>query len=611
MDLNTIENPNFLTDYNSLELRKLAKDIRKFLVCSIANTGGHLSSNLGVVELTIALHKVFNAPNDRIFFDVGHQSYIHKILTGRAKDFPSLRSYQGLSGYQKIQESIYDCFEAGHSSTTISAAVGMAIARDLKQEEYEIIPVIGDGALSGGMAIEALNHLGHLQKKVIVILNDNEMSISKNVGGLNNLLDKMRISMPYNKAKQNYKEFLNKSKVGKVAYSSTKKIKDIVKSTVISNMFVDMGLDYIGPIDGHDFNDLIRGLTKAKNAKGPIVVHVLTQKGKGYKYAENDVSGKWHGIGKFDAPSGELLQQRKPDEKSWSQVISDALYNEMQENEKIITISPAMITGSKLEKIFEDYPDRSFDVGIAEQHATMMASGLALNGMHPFLSIYSTFSQRSYDQFNHDLSRMDLPVVIGLDRAGLVGEDGETHHGIFDISLYRNLPHFVISAPRNEQEAKGLLKLGFTINHPFIIRYPRGNTLIQDSIQKINLGEWEVIYNNKKQVIISYGSHSNEFEKLLNKKECGLIHARFIKPLDYKVLDKLFREQTKIIVYEPDIKGGGFGSAILEYANEKGYDTKNVTLIAINDQFIPAGSTNILMKEYHLSYQEVIEKYCE
>ncbi|MDF9866862.1 1-deoxy-D-xylulose-5-phosphate synthase [Bacilli bacterium PM5-3] len=610
MDIENIENPIFLDEYNNNELKKLAKDIRKFLVCSIANTGGHLSSNLGVIELTIALHKVFNAPQDKIFFDVGHQSYIHKILTGRAKDFSTLRTYQGLSGYQKISESEYDCFEGGHSSTTISCAVGMAIARDLNNEKYDIVPVIGDGALSGGMAIEALNHLGHLQKKVIVILNDNEMSISKNVGGLNNLLDKMRISMSYNKAKQNYKEIMNKSKVGQVAYNGSKKIKDMVKSTVISNMFVDMGIDYIGPLDGHDFHDLLRGLNKAKASKGPIVVHVLTKKGKGYKYAENDVTGKWHGIGKFDAPSGELLQKKKDNEKSYSQVVADAVYNEMQNNDKIVTITPAMITGSKLEKIFEDFPDRSFDVGIAEQHATMMAAGLALNGMHPFLSIYSTFSQRSYDQFNHDLSRMDLPVVIGLDRAGIVGEDGQTHHGVFDISLYRNLPNFIISAPKDNLEVDALVSLGFKTNHPFIIRYPRGNTLIKTGKIDVEIGKWETIANNKKKVLISYGSHSEELSKIIDKKKCGLIHARFLKPLDTKLLDKLFKNETEIIIYEPDIKGGGFASSILEYANEKKYNTTKVTIISIDDKFVEAGSINVLMKEYNLAYQDIVKKYC-
>ena len=610
MDINKIQNPNFLTDYDIKELRILAKDIRKFLILNVANTGGHLSSNLGAVELSIALHKVFNTPQDKVFFDVGHQSYVHKILTGRANEFPTLRSYKGLSGYQKINESIYDCFEAGHSSTTISAAVGMAIARDLNKENYEIIPVIGDGALTGGMALEALNHLGHLQKKVIIILNDNEMSISQNTGGLNNLLDKMRTSMPYNKAKHNYKELLNKTKIGKMAYSSSKKIKDAVKNTVISNMFVDMGLDYIGPLDGHDFRDLLRGLNKAKLSKRPIVVHVLTKKGKGYKYAEGDIYGKWHGVGKFDARSGELLEKSKENEKAWSSVIADAVHDEMKKNDKIVAITPAMITGSKLEKIFKDFPDRSFDVGIAEQHATMMAAGLALNDMHPFLSVYSTFSQRSYDQFNHDLSRMDLPVVIGLDRAGIVGEDGETHHGVFDISLYRALPNFVISAPKNEAEANALISLAFDTKHPFIIRYPRGKTACDNKTVDISLGKWETVLNNKERVIITYGIHSIEFEKVLDRNKCGLIHARFLKPLDTELLDQLFEGKTSMVIFEPDIKAGGFGSSILEYANMKGYDTNNIDIISIDDEFVEAGSVNILMEEYGLEYQKVVEKYC-
>ena len=610
LDIIDIKDPKFLKDLNNRELRQLAKNIRQFLISSVSKTGGHLSSNLGVVELTIALHKVFNAPSDKVFFDVGHQSYIHKILTGRAQDFTTLRQYNGLSGYQKRSESEYDCFEGGHSSTTISAAIGMAIARDLRNEKYSIIPVIGDGALTGGIAWEALNHLGHLQKRVIIILNDNEMSISKNIGGLNNFLDKMRISMPYNKAKQNYKDFLNKSKLGVVTYKGTKKIKDVIKHTVISNIFVDMGLDYIGPLDGHDFKDLIRGLEKAKDNKKPIVVHVVTRKGKGYFKAEDDSKGMWHGVGKFNPITGDFISNKAKDEVSWSQAVADAVYNEMNDNDKIVTITPAMISGSKLEKIFKDFPSRSFDVTIAEQHATMMATGLALNGMHPFLSVYSTFSQRSYDQFNHDLSRMDLPVVIGLDRAGLVGEDGETHHGIFDISLYRSLPNFIISAPKDNSEVNSLVKLGFETKHPFIIRYPRGNVKKDLKFAELKIGKWQTLINNNNKILITYGNHSCEFAKRIDKKKCGLVHAVFLKPLDFKMLDKLFSNENEIIIYEPDIKNGGFSSSILEYANSKNYDTRNIKILAINDEFIGAGKTEILLEEYNLSYDEIVKKYC-
>ncbi len=611
MKIEDIKNPDFLKEYDEKELKILAEDIRSFLIESISQTGGHLSSNLGIVELTIALHKVFNAPEDKIFFDVGHQSYIHKILTGRASYFDTLRSFEGLSGYQKRCESVYDCFEAGHSSTSISAATGMAIARDLNNETYSIVPVIGDGALTGGLVYEALNHLGHINKKVIIVLNDNDMSISHNVGAVNNLLGRLRISMPYNKAKQNYKDILKRNKVGRLAYQASKKIRDKLKSSVISNIFVDMGFDYIGPLDGHDFKDLLRGLNKAKNISRPIVVHVLTTKGKGYKYAEEDMNGKWHGTGKFDKKTGIIVNNNNENELSFSQALSDLVYEEMKINKDIVAITPAMIAGSKLERIFEDFPKNSFDVGIAEGHATMMAAGLSLSGKHPFISIYSTFSQRSYDQFNHDLSRMNLPAFIGLDRSGLVGEDGETHHGVFDISMFRNLPHFIISAPKDYAEMRSLVKLGFQTKAPFILRYPRGNTFMSDNIIETPIGKWHTLRPYQNKVLISYGVHSLEFEQRMSEDStCGLIHALYIKPLDYELLDELFNNKIEIVIYEPDIKGGGFASSILEYANEKKYDTRLVTIISIEDTFIPAGKVSILLKAYNLDYDDVLNLYC-
>lgn len=611
MDLNNIESPAFLKDLSQTELEDLAIEIRKFLIKNISQTGGHLASNLGIVELSIALHKVFNSPQDKIFFDVGHQSYVHKILTGRASDFPSLRQFQGLSGYQKRAESEHDCFEAGHSSTTISAGIGMAIARDLDHDNYEVLPVIGDGSLTGGLALEALNHLAEIDSKVIVIINDNDMSISKNVGGVNHILGNLRISMPYNKAKQNYKEFMSKNKVGEIAYKSSKKVKDLVKKRVIgNNMFIDMGLDYIGPIDGHDFHDLLRALKKAKASKKSIIVHVWTNKGKGYRYAEDDTDGSWHGTSAFDYQTGQKLQEKPEDEVSFSKAIADAVKNEMTYNEDIICISPAMVSGSALQDIFKEYPRRSFDVGIAEQHATMMAAGLSLSGKRPFLSIYSSFSQRAYDQFNHDLARLDLPLLIGLDRAGLVGEDGSSHHGVFDITMFRNLPNFVITAPKDFREINNLVKIGLQYNHPFIIRYPRGNVKVTSlKYEKINIGEWKTLKENKKRVLISYGPHSRVFEEQVDAKKCGVIHALFIKPLDHELLDKLFKEQTEIIIYEPDIKGGGFASSILEYANTQKYDTSKVEIISIDDKYIECGSIDVLLKDNQLDYDYVIKNY--
>ena len=608
MDLTTIEDPSFLKELDDKQLMKLAADIRTFLIESISQTGGHLSSNLGIVELTLALHAVFSAPQDKIFFDVGHQSYTHKILTGRAQDFKNLRTFNGLSGYQKRCESVYDCFEAGHSSTTISAAVGMAIARDLRQEKYHVVPVIGDGALMNGVAFEALNNLGHLQKRVIVILNDNGMSISKNTGAINSFLDNLRVSMPYNKAKQNYKELLNKTKFGRLTYRVSKTMKDSIKHKIIDNMFTELNFDYIGPLDGHDIKDLKRGLEKAKNSLKPIVVHVITKKGKGYKYAENDQDGKWHGVGKFDIASGTFLNKRKAREINFSELVANELYKQMQKNDKIIAISPAMVEGSKLNKVFKAFPDRSFDVGIAEAHAAMMAAGLALNGMHPFLSVYSTFSQRCYDQFNHDLARMDLPVVIGLDRAGIVGEDGATHHGVFDISLYRNLPNFTITAPATTAEVEYLIAEAFSWEHPYIIRYSREAALIENSEQVYQYGKWLTLLENKKNVILSYGIHTNRFKEIItaDKIALGLIHALYLKPLDYDLLDYLFNNKICLNIFEPDIKGGGFSSSVLEYANKQGYDSNLVHITAIDDIFIEAGSTIDLYNYYGFNYHEYV-----
>lgn len=610
MDIKNIKNPKFLKNLSQEELEDLAIEVRKFLIKNISQTGGHLASNLGIVELSIALHTVFNSPQDKIFFDVGHQSYVHKILTGRAKDFPTLRKFKGLSGYQKRAESDYDCFEAGHSSTTISAGIGMAIARDLDGADYDVLPVIGDGALTGGLALEALNHLADINSKVIVIINDNDMSISKNIGGMNHILGNLRLSMPYNKAKQNYKELMNRNKVGEIAYKSTKKVKDLVKRKVITNMFTDMGLDYIGPIDGHDFHDLLRALNKAKETHKSIIVHVATNKGKGYRYAEDDTNGKWHGTSAFDYKTGKSLKEIPNDEISFSKAVADAVEAEMAQNDDIICISPAMVGGSGLQDIFDKYPERSFDVGIAEQHATMMAAGLSLSGKRPFLSIYSSFSQRAYDQFNHDIARLDLPVLIGLDRAGLVGEDGSSHHGVFDITMYRNLPNFVISAPKDFREIINLVKIGFQYDHPFVMRYPRGNVkVMKPKDEKLEIGKWKTLKKNTKRVLISYGAHSRIFDEKIDEKKCGLIHALFIKPLDHRVLDKLFKEQTEIIIYEPDIKGGGFASSILEYANTKKYDTSKVTIISIDDEYIDCGSVDELLKDNKLDYDYVIKKY--
>ena len=603
-DLEAIENPAFLKDLSLEEMNELAAEIRQFLLTNIAKTGGHLSSNLGVVELTIALHYVFDFSHDRLLFDVGHQSYTHKILTGRAKDFSTLRKFHGLSGFQKRKESPYDCFEAGHSSTSLSAALGMAVARDLKKENYEIVPLIGDGALLSGMALEALNNIGYEKKKMIIIFNDNDMSISHNVGAISKSFSNLRTSNEYNDLKDDVKDFLKTKKHGKSIISAISGIKDMIKKQVVdSGIFKEFNLEYYGPIDGHNIKDLIRVMEVAKENDEPSVIHVVTKKGKGYWLAENDQIGIWHGVGPFDIKSGKALVETPPHYKAYSKVVADMVEKTMYQRDDVVTITPAMIAGAKLDSIFAHFPDRSFDCGIAEEHAVTFAAGLALNGMHPFISLYSSFLQRAYDQINHDVCRMDLAVVIGIDRAGLVGDDGETHHGIFDIGILRPLPNLIIAQGKDAEETEKLLYTAFNQAHPFAIRYPRGNVYYKgnnEDIAEIAIGTWDYLLknNSSKSVILTYGNDVNELLKLINESENSydLINCRFIKPLDHQMLDELALSGKEIYVYEESILSGGLGSAIGEYYalnNQK----VNLHICAIPDLYPQQGSGRQIREE--------------
>ena len=448
MKIENIKNPNFLKKYNENELYKLSDEIRNFIIESVSKTGGHLASNLGAVELTITLHYVFNSPKDKFIFDVGHQSYTHKILTGRAKDFHNLRKLNGISGYQKRCESIYDCYEAGHTSTSIAAALGFAYTRDLNKDNNEVIAIIGDGSLTGGLAFEALNNISNINSKIIIILNDNSMSITKNVGGLSEFLTNIRLSNSYENAKQSYKKILLKSKLGLKIYNKTRNIKNRFKNKINDNIFTNLNIDYLGPIDGHNIKELIKAYEKAKNSKKSILIHVITKKGKGYIPAELN-SSKFHGIGKFDVETGKT---KKSNTTSISEIVSNTIYEFMKNDNELVTITPAMIAGSKLENIFKDFPDRCIDTGITESFATTLAGAIAINNKKVFLPIYSSFLQRAYDNINHDIARMNTHIVIGIDRAGLVGEDGETHHGIFDISFLNSIPNIVISMGKDNEE---------------------------------------------------------------------------------------------------------------------------------------------------------------
>ncbi len=617
MDLKTIRHPDFLKKLTIRQCNELAKDIRSFLIENVSKTGGHLSSNLGVVELTIAIHKVFDSPSDKIIFDVGHQSYVHKILTGRADRFSTLRQFGGLSGFNKRSESEHDVWEAGHSSTSLSAALGMAVARDLKGENHHVIALIGDGSIINGMAFEALNHIGDLKKNVIIIFNDNNMSISKNVGALSNAFARLRSSKSYNTLKQDVKDVLKTNVVGSTVLKGMTAVRDTLKSHIInSSIFGEFGIEYLGPVDGHNMKELIRALETAKGHQGPIVIHAITKKGKGYPHSESDTDGSWHGVNQFDPDSGTFNSSLPQDHASWSSIYSETLIRLAKDDPRITAVTPAMIQGSKLEKFFAMFENRSFDTGIAEEHAVTFAAGLAMAGYRPFLSVYSTFLQRGYDQINHDICRMNLPVVIGIDRAGLVGEDGDTHHGVFDIGILRPLPNLVIASAKDANEAQDLLFTAFNENRPFAIRYPRGSAFYQanENLNLIPIGSWEKINHNPnhKTVIITYGP---DIERIASKVQVNdlpvtVINARFIKPLDTVMMEEIIRLNVPVFVYQPDMESGGLASAILEYCAKKQYHVQ-LTSIGIQDEYVVHGAIGILRKKYGIDINSLFERVCE
>ena len=614
MDLYSIKNPEFLKSMSEKELESLSHEIRNFLIENISKTGGHLASNLGVVELTVALHYVFDSPRDRIFFDVGHQSYVHKILTGRADQFPTLRHYHGLSGFQKRKESIHDVWEAGHSSTSLSAALGMAVARDLSHENFHVIPVIGDGALSSGMALEALNEIGSERKNMIIVFNDNKMSISRNVGGLTSGFSRLRSSKSYTKIKAGMKKNLRSNSFGSTIYTALKTFKDTVRNAVIDGgVFEEFNVDYIGPVDGHNLHDLIQVFSAAAEHEGPIVVHVITQKGRGYAPCESDREGKWHGVGPFDIATGKPLSSIPEGYAAYSQFIADQVEHLADENENIIAITPAMMTGSSLQKFFAKYPTRSFDCGIAEEHAATFAAGLAISGKRPFLAIYSSFLQRAYDQINHDICRMDLPVVIGIDHAGLVGDDGETHHGVFDIGILRPLPNMIIAQPKDASEARDLIRTAFSQKHPFAIRFPKGTVAVNRMREEedIRIGTWTKHndHPDNKVCILTYGDLVDTvLEKVrVNNLPVTVVNCRFFKPLDTSMIEELAESGMKLIVYESDMKAGGLASAILEYACDEQIQI-HLKRFGIDDEYISQGSLNLLRKDIHIDLPSVLRE---
>lgn len=617
---------NILSKYNDLrdlrtmnneELYLLAENIRELIIDVVSKNGGHLASNLGVVELTIALHKVFNCDNDKIIWDVGHQSYVHKILTGRKDSFHTLRKYKGISGFPKRKESPYDIFETGHSSTSISAGLGYALSRDIKGEKYSVISVIGDGAMTAGMAFEALNHAGDTGTNLIVVLNDNEMSISQNVGGLSQYLNRIRTAPTYFKVKEDVEAILNSIPgIGKQVFRTAERAKDSVKYFLVPGMFFeDLGFKYLGPIDGHNINDMVRELERAKKVKGPVLLHVVTKKGKGYKPAEENPD-KFHGSSPFDIKTGKPIS--KSNQPSYSDVLGDTLINLAEKDNRIVAITAAMPEGTGLSKYKEKFKERFFDVGIAEQHGVTLAAGLASGNVKPFFVVYSSFLQRGYDQVLHDVCIQNLPVVFAIDRAGLVGSDGETHHGIFDLSYLVHIPNIAIMAPRDRSEFIEMINFAKDYNGPLALRYPRGNCYDfaeENPRKEIELGKAEILIKGKEIAIIAIGKMvETGYEVAKKLKEYGknitLINSRFIKPLDEKLIKEIAEEHSLIITLEDNVKIGGFGSCINDILIENSYKGE-IMNIAFPDVFIEHGSIDELFKQYNMDTEGILNRIRE
>ncbi|MCQ6558145.1 1-deoxy-D-xylulose-5-phosphate synthase [Paenibacillus mendelii] len=613
MLLEQIDGPKDLKALSIPQLEELAEEIRGFLIEKLSATGGHLAPNLGVVELTLAMHYLFDSPTDKFIFDVGHQSYVHKMLTGRMGQFDTLRKYKGLCGFVKRSESEHDVWEAGHSSTSLSAAMGMALARDLKGEHNEVVAVIGDGALTGGMALEALNHIGHEKKKLIVILNDNEMSIAPNVGALHHYLGKIRTDRHYQKAKEELNQLLNKIPAigGKLA-KTAERLKDSIKYLLVNGiLFEQFGLTYFGPVDGHDLSQLLDVMEQAKNVNGPVLIHVITVKGKGYSPAEAD-SFKWHGITPYKIESGQVLKAVGP--PMYTQVFGDSLIELAAQDERIVAVTPAMPGGSGLLDFAAKYPNRMIDVGIAEQHAATMCAALALEGMKPVFAVYSTFLQRAYDQVVHDICRQNLNVVFAIDRAGFVGPDGETHQGVYDIPFLRHIPNLVLMMPKDENEMRRMMKTAIDYNDgPIAIRYPRINGLgveIEQEPLPIPIGTWETVREGDSAAILAIGPMlqvAKEAAEQLKREGLNIrvINARFIKPLDESMLHQLAQEGINMIVLEEGSELGGLGSAVLEFYSLHNVKNASVRIIGVPDVFVEHGTIEEQRQETGLTADRV------
>ena len=610
--LNQVDNPEDLRKLNISEKHELANELRELVIDTVSKTGGHLASNLGVVELTIALHSVFNTPKDKIVWDVGHQTYIHKILTGRKNKISTLRSLNGLAGFPKAVESEYDSFDTGHSSTSISAALGMARARDIKGEKNSVIAVIGDGALTGGMAFEALNDAGSSNTNLIVILNDNEMSISKNVGGLSAFLTRVRTRKYYNKSNNYIKRLtLRIPFVGKKIVKFVRRIKYSIKQLFLPNMFFeDIGFKYLGPVDGHNIEKLEEILEKAKRLSGPILIHVVTKKGKGYGPAEQNPD-KFHATSAFDKETGKSLKEKKDD---YSKVFGEELVKLAKENEKIVAITAAMRDGTGLTNFAKEFPNRFFDVAIAEQHALTMAAGMAKEGLIPVVSIYSSFYQRAYDQIIHDICTQKLHVVMCIDRAGVVGNDGETHQGMFDLAFLNIVPNITIMAPKDFIELRQMLEFAVNYNGPIAIRYPRGGEEKTKFLthEKIEKGKAEILREGEDVTIVAIGkmvAKAQNVADILEKKgiEAEVINARFLKPLDKETITNSIEKTKNVITIEDGTIEGGLGTVIEELIQEEKLKDVIFNKFGYPDRFIKHGKTEEIEEIYGLTEKNIVE----
>ena len=619
MLLEKIEQANDIKQIAESDYSVLAQEIREFLIQSISETGGHLGSNLGAVELTMALHLFLNLPEDKIIWDVGHQSYTHKILTGRRDGFVNLRKFGGMSGFPKRKESECDCFDTGHSSTSVSAGLGMVKARDIQGEKNTIVSVIGDGSLTGGMAYEALNNASRLEANFIIVLNDNNMSISENVGGVSKYLNNIRTADMYLDLKEGvYKSLHGKSKYGDKVVSQIRRAKSSFKHLVVPGMFFeDMGITYLGPVDGHNIPAMVRLLGEARKIRGAVLLHVITQKGRGYAPAERHPA-RFHGAEPFDIETG--IPSKPQSKANYTDIFSTVMCKMGQREEKVVAITAAMPDGTGLKRFRNMYPDRFFDVGIAEEHAVTFAAGLAAGGLRPIVAIYSSFLQRAYDQILHDVCLQNLPVIFAIDRAGLVGSDGETHQGIFDLSYLSSIPNMHIMAPKNKWELSDMMKFALASDMPMAIRYPRGEAFdgLRDNRAPIVYGKSEPVYEERDIILFAVGSMVKvalEVRELLKEKgySCSLTNARFVKPIDEQAVREACEDHRLIVTMEENVESGGYGEKVRAYVDEIG-ERAQVLTIAVPDEYVEHGNVELLKREIGIDADSIVKKimaHCE